>query len=184
LSKERKNKSLELHRIAVAARDIECAQDGFKNIETLKAKPADKLYQPLIFGAVASYCRPFTNNDGFGILPKRWKKFEGLSELMDTHKKLIDYRNIVVAHSSITCNKLTIYPPNAILTVGEHSQELLHPGYGVSTPLLGPDWISKSIEVCEFQHNRMVVYLEREINERFSQPTGDGSPFIFNHLEH
>lgn len=184
MSKQKINQSLEVHRVAVAARDIECAQDGFEKIFELNASPADKLYQPLLFGAVTSYCRPFTNNDGFGSLPKKWKKFGDKEQFSHLHEELFCYRNSVVAHSDITSNKLVICPPSGVLQIDNQSHIITEPMFAVRTPLLGLETIREAIELCAFQQNRMLEFLIDEIGERFSAPINGGNPFEFNHLKY
>ncbi|KAB0458330.1 hypothetical protein [Vibrio kanaloae] len=183
MSKKRLNQSLEVHRIAVAARDISCAQDGFENILELNAQLGDKLYQSLLFGAVTSYCRPFTNNDGFGNMASKWKKFAGNEVLAETHSQMIDYRNKVVAHSDISSNELTIYPVGGTLIAGEQRHILDEPMFGVSTPLLSIENVRSAVTLCKYQESRMNEYLIKEIGTRFSEPLNGGYPFKFNHLE-
>ncbi len=183
MSRKRINQSLEVHRIAVAARDISCAKDGFENIVELNANLGDKLYQSLLFGAVTSYCRPFTNNDGFGNMAGKWKKFGEHEELSKTHSELINFRNKVVAHSDISSNELIIYPVSGTLTVGEHSHVLEEPMFGVSTPLLSLKDVESAIKLCEFQESRMYDYLIDEIGVRFAEPLNGGNPFKFDHRE-
>ena len=175
-NKER-NIKLEFHRVAVAARDIDCAEQGFKLILELNCEPADNRYQTLLFGAVISYARPFTSNDGFGTLPRKWQKFDS-QDLQNLHTKIIDYRNTVAAHSDIKHNKLYIYPRGSILRIGEISQALDEPMYAIATPLLNKDEIPKYIELCQYQHGRMLDATIEFAKERFTQ---EGEPFEFSH---
>lgn len=179
MDKRERNLRLELHRVAVAARDIECARHGFQLLLDLGCEPADNNYQPILFGAVASYARPFSSNDGFGLLPTRWRKFKSQT-LAAAHGELIEYRNTVVAHSDINTNKLYIYPTGVALRVGEHEHTLDEPMYAVATPLLNKSEIPLYIELCESQYSRMQASTINSMEERFMRnPEIPPSPFEF-----
>ena len=177
-NKERHSR-LEFHRIAVAARDIECAAQGFQLILELNCEPADNRYQTLLFGAVISYARPFTSNDGFGSLPKKWQKFYS-HHLQEKHAEIIEYRNTVAAHSDIKHNKLYIYPRGNILQIGEKSHFLDEPAYAITTPLLTKDEIPRYIELCQYQHTRLLDATIEFIKGHYTQESG---PFEFNYKE-
>ncbi|MFJ1260747.1 hypothetical protein [Cupriavidus sp. CuC1] len=181
MDKKEKNARLELHRVAVAARDIDCATQGFELILELGSEPADTRYQPLLFGAVVSYARPFTSNDGFGFLPAKWHKFER-REFSIAHDEIMKYRNTVVAHSDISKNKLHIYPTGVSLRVGEISFTLDEPMYAVATPLLNKSDIPKYIALCKYQHERMMSATIAAVEQRFMRKEGlPPVPFEFRH---
>ncbi|CAA0093728.1 Uncharacterised protein [Zhongshania aliphaticivorans] len=177
-----KNKKLEIHRVAVAARDIQCAKEGFEAIYKFDSEPADNLYQTLLFGAVISYCRPFMSSEGLGRSSKRWNRFESDID-KKYHEILLNYRNNVVAHSDIDNNKLYIYPTGMILTVGEHSIELDEPMFGVTTPLLNKSDMEFFINLCSTQCSRMYNFLIPEIESRFRGKGLTPAPIRFNHEE-
>jgi len=177
----RKRKMSDWSCIAVAARDMGCAKEGFLMISELKCEPGDNRYQPLLFGAVVSYARPFTANDGFGALSAKWSKFP-TGELQEAHQEIIDYRNTVAAHSDISTNKLHIYPTGVSLMIGEKSLTLDEPMYAVSTPLLNKSDIVKYISLCEYQRDRMTDVIVAGMEQRFMRRPGlPPVPFEFRH---
>jgi len=68
------------------------------------------LYYPLYASIVVCYVRPFTKNKPFGAIPKRYSKFDGLSELNELHKELLKYRHEFIAHNDMTLRKAIIVP--------------------------------------------------------------------------
>lgn len=181
MDKKELNARLELHRVAVAARDMDCARAGFSMILELDCEPADNRYQPLLFGAVTSYARPFTNNKGFGALPAKWERFES-EEFNNLHKEIIDYRNTVAAHSDIATNRLQILPTGVQLVVGGRSFTLDEPAYGVGTPLIGKSEIPTYIALCEYQRDRMSNATIAEMERRFMRRPGlPPVPFEFRY---
>lgn len=177
-----RSKKLEIHRVAVAARDIQCAKEGFEAIYKFNSEPADNIYQTLLFGAVISYCRPFTSSEGLGRSSKRWSRFESSVD-KKYHDILLDYRNNVVAHSDIDNNKLYIYPTGMKLTAGEHSIELDEPMFGITTPLLNKSDMEFFIDLCSAQCSRMYGFLIPEIESRFRSKGLEPTPIQFSHEE-
>ncbi len=175
-----KNKKKELHRVAVAHRDIGCAKSGFDAILSSGAEPGDNIYQPLIFGAVVSYCRPFMNSDGLGRSSKKWTRFDDFA-LKDRHRELIEYRNSAVAHSSISQNDLHIWPTGVSISSGDKTIVLDEPGFAVRMPLLNGSSLPNYIELCEFQIARMIEYLIPEMEARFMRKGLLPIPFILTH---
>jgi hypothetical protein len=175
-----RSKKLEIHRVAVAARDIQCAKEGFEAICNLNSEPADNLYQTLLFGAVISYCRPFTSSERLGRSSRKWSRF-GNDANKKYHDILLDYRNSVVAHSDINNNKLYIYPTGMTLTVGEHSIQLDEPMFGVATPLLNKSDMQFFIDLCSIQCSRMHEFLIPEIESRFRGKGLEPAPIQFSH---
>lgn len=181
MDKKEKNERLELHRVAVAARDMGCAKEGFLMILELDCEPGDSRYQPLLFGAVVSYARPFTANDGFGALSGRWAKFSS-GELQVAHQQIIQYRNTVAAHSDISTNKLHIYPTGVTVVAGEVSITLDEPMYSVGTPLLNKSDIARYIVLCDYQRDRMTDATIAGMEKRFMRRPGlPAIPFQFHH---
>lgn len=181
MDKKELNARLELHWVAVAARDMDCAKAGFSMILQLNCEPGDNRYQPLLFGAVTSYARPFTKNKGFGTLPAKWERFES-DEFNSAHKQVMDYRNTVAAHSDISKNRLRILPTGVQLVVGEHSMILDEPAYGVGTPLIGKSEIPIYIALCEYQRDRMSSATIAEMERRFMRRAGlPPVPFDFRY---
>ncbi|WP_322880770.1 hypothetical protein [Pandoraea sputorum] len=176
-----KNKRLELHRVAVAARDMGCAREGFLMIPELNCEPGDNRYQPLLFGAVVSYARPFTSNDGFGSLSAKWARFPS-DALLKAHLEIIEYRNTVAAHSDISTNKLHVYPTGVRLVIGENTHVLDEPMYAVATPLLNKSDIAKYVALCDFQWGRMMDAIIAGMEQRFMRRPGlPPEPFEFQY---
>lgn len=181
MDKKEKNERLELHRLAVAARDMGCAKEGFLMISELKCEPGDNRYQPLLFGAVVSYARPFTANDGFGALSAKWAKLP-TDELQVAHQEIIEYRNTVAAHSDIRTSKLHIYPTGVQLIIGENSLVLEEPMYAVATPLLNKSDITKYMALCDYQQDRMTDMIIAGMEQRFMRRPGlPPVPFEFQY---
>ena len=49
---------------------------GTRPEDTVEVGLNNPLYLPLLQAIVISYARPFTYNDGLGLLPKQWSTFE------------------------------------------------------------------------------------------------------------
>lgn len=182
MNKNEKYTNLELHRVAVAARDITCAVESFSLMIEMKADQASDLYMSLLFGAVVSYCRPFTNNDGLGKSSKKWSQF-GDTNLTELHIELIDYRNNVVAHSDIKNNKLLIFPSGVNVQVGEDLITTDVPFFAIKTPLLNDDRIKSYIDLGKFQIDRMYGFLIPEMEARYMNKDIPPIPFEFRHDE-
>lgn len=178
----RRNKNLELHRVAVAARDIGCAKDGFNAIISLDSNPADHMYQVLLFGAVISYCRPFIGSEGLGKSSTKWTRFDD-RKIKNLHTDLLSYRNSTVAHSDIDNNQLHIYPTGMILRVGNNEHKLDEPMFGVSTPLLKKDNVPLYIKLCDIQCKRMYEFLIPEMESRFRNRGLPTKSIIFKYDE-
>ena len=65
--------------------------------------------------------RPFTVNKPYGSLPKKWSKFDR-PQYQATHKKLLQARHELFAHSDMNVRKALIVPPNIPLVFDEGNE--------------------------------------------------------------
>jgi len=87
------------------------------------------LYGPLVAAIVVSYARPFTDNDGYGVLKKRWWQFDH-PKRKEAHELLLKARHELVAHTDIGVRKVKIVPPGpSRFLKGAQSD---HVGYAVA----------------------------------------------------
>jgi hypothetical protein len=109
------NIKIQLYKLAVARSDIADAnslcelfiENGLTNREQAKANY--KLRDALLSAILVSYSRPFTDNQPYGPLQKKWFKFDNKS-FNQLHRKIIDYRNKKIAHSDFDIRKVYLYP--------------------------------------------------------------------------
>jgi hypothetical protein len=103
-----KCKVKDLHRLAVARIDIAVAQAACQYIIDNIKFLGDPLYHPHYVTLVICYARPFTRNNLYGALSKKWSKFPN-EPAAGMHKQLIDARHTFVAHSdgSVRCLQIT-----------------------------------------------------------------------------
>jgi hypothetical protein len=104
---------LQLVRLSRALFDMRCAYDLTFDLERLHDSIAARAYG-LYTGIAVSYARPFTasRSDGQGPLEAKWAKFLGQSEFAHHHKTLIDHRNTLLAHNSVTGHRNPIVWPD------------------------------------------------------------------------
>jgi hypothetical protein len=136
--KTRTEKKRELNKLILAHSDVYAA---FKTCEHFLAiirphaasNPSKypgmdhPLYFPLIEAIVISYSRPFTPNDSLGELKKEWHKFPD-ARLQDAHRRILQARNELVAHSDMVVRKVVIQPPGDSRVEGYRSVGV---GYGI-----------------------------------------------------
>jgi hypothetical protein len=87
------------------------------------------LYWPLMTAIVVSYSRPFTDNNGYGVLKKRWSQFNH-PKRREAHHLLLKARNELAAHTDIEIRRLRIVPPGRSRFLKGH--ELKHVGFAVA----------------------------------------------------
>jgi hypothetical protein len=68
------------------------------------------LYWLLVSAIVVSYARPFTDNNGYGVLKRSWQQF-GRPKRKEAHELLMTARHELVAHTDINIRKVKIVPP-------------------------------------------------------------------------
>lgn len=107
--KQFKQKVKELHKLAVARFDLIEAQKACQYIIDNISDFGDPLYYPHSVTLVICYARPFTKNNVYGTLGKKWSKFPN-KPATGMHKQLIDARNTFIAHSDGSVRVLQITP--------------------------------------------------------------------------
>jgi hypothetical protein len=69
------------------------------------------LYQPLLTAVIVSYAKPFTTNNGLGVLKKRWTKFDN-PKWARCHERILKARHELFAHSDEAVRRVKICPPS------------------------------------------------------------------------
>jgi hypothetical protein len=105
-----KQKKKELYKLTVARSDIGAAHSTCKLLLNTVKNLLDDLCMPLQAAIVISYARPFTKNDPYGALPEKWQRFSTPSHT-SLHKKMLELRHKVIAHSDAEARIVHIYPP-------------------------------------------------------------------------
>src|SRR6267154_1715337 len=86
-----------LHKFLVARSDIGAALETCKLFKSTVTSFKDDLYYPLFAAIVVCYARPFTNNEPYGALPKKWGAFDNPG-MQDTHNRILRARHELIAH--------------------------------------------------------------------------------------
>lgn len=134
---------------------LEKVAAGMQSNKTVQVGMENPLYLPLLEAMVISYSRPFTNNDGLGVLPKQWSEFKD-KDLKEAHRFILQYRNDLVAHSDHTVRKIQIFSPKVNFGPMRKDQKMEGPGFAIST-----FWIPlRRVEIFHglfaFQGKRMI----------------------------
>jgi len=109
-----KQKARELHKLAVARLDIIEAQNACEYVINEVNNQGDPMYYPHFVTLVICYARPFTNNNVYGALNKKWSKFPN-DAANGMHKQLLDARNTFIAHSDGNVRSMQITPKEYII---------------------------------------------------------------------
>lgn len=114
-----------LYKLLIARSDIKASFDAC-NLLLEKVKGIkDDLYYPLSTAVIICYARPFTANKPYGALPNKWSEFT-IPRYKQIHKKLINARNKLMAHSDMEVRKVKILPPKIPLSL-KNSDEIKSP---------------------------------------------------------
>lgn len=112
----RSHQKRDLYRLLIARSDMNASLRACELIlKTVKSIKDEKLY-PLTTSVVVCYSRPFTKNEPYGSLPKKWSKFDN-PQYQATHDRLLQARHELFAHSDMKVRKAQIVPPNVPLGV-------------------------------------------------------------------
>jgi len=103
---------------------------------------------------IISYSRPFTINDGVGVLQKKWSQFEN-SQFADAHKQILQYRNELVAHTDKNVRTIQIVPPNVCVVPSSKGKEMEGLSFRVRTVWIAARRIRVFHELSVHQANRM-----------------------------
>jgi hypothetical protein len=99
----------QFHKLAIARSDLIHARAACRYFIEHVGDIAHAIYYPLFVTIVICYARPFTDNDTFGRLQKRWGAFAE-QRLQRSHDLMLKTRNEVVAHSDAAIRKIRIVP--------------------------------------------------------------------------
>lgn len=121
----RSRQKRDLYRLLIARSDMNASLSAcdliLKNVKSIK----DENLYPLTASVVVCYSRPFTANKPYGSLPKKWSKFDN-PQYQATHKKLLQARHELFAHSDMNVRKAQVVPPNVSLVI-DGGKELKSP---------------------------------------------------------
>lgn len=131
-SPARSRQKMELYKLLVARSDIDAARASADLFLKTVRDISNELYYPLFTATVICYARPFTNNEPYGALPKKWAKFSNV-KFQDTHDSLMKARNEIVAHSDMSVRKAMIVPSGALIGKLENGKEIKSVGIGAQT---------------------------------------------------
>ena len=138
----RSHQNRDLYRLLIARSDLNASLNAcdliLKNVKSIK----DEILYPLTTSVVVCYSRPFTVNKPFGSLPEKWSKFDK-SQYQATHKKLLQARHELFAHSDMNVRKALIVPPNVPLVFDE--------GDGLKSPEISTQVNYKLFEIDFFK---------------------------------
>jgi hypothetical protein len=103
-----------LIRLVSARTDMTYALDAFHRYTQAEEHPARSHF---FLAMVLAYCRPFTENYGFGPLSCEYRSFPDFpdEEMNLRHHRMIDLRNKMLGHSSIEGTKVWLVAPGAIV---------------------------------------------------------------------
>jgi hypothetical protein len=148
--KTRSAGKLELHKIVVARSDILSAQQACRLILERVTGLKHELLAPLSQAAVVAYGRPFSGNKGTGTLSRHWSDFPD-ARLRAVHRKLMDVRNELVAHSDSSVRNVVMVPPG-VQFIGQTS---VHMAFRVNAFVLGRPIYVDMDDLCTHQIRRM-----------------------------
>ena len=113
------------------------------------------LFLPMLEAIIISYSRPFTNNDGVGVLQKKWSQFEN-PQFADAHEQILQYRNELVAHTDKNVRTIQIVPPNVCVVPTPKGKEMEGLGFRVRTVWIAARRIHLFHELSVHQATRMM----------------------------
>lgn len=159
----------ELHRLIVAQSDVSEAFQAWETyVETLPLENY-ALRRALLSAIVISYCRPFTSNEGFGVLPAKWSHYSDARH-RKWHDQLLKARNEVIAHSDQAIRQVTIVPAGIELRPklsGQLTPVSSEIGFEVQTYTFGIQHISKLGSMIGDVGKRMLSEIERLLQDLY-----------------
>jgi len=146
---------------------LEKVAAGEDSKNTVKVGLNNPLYLPLLEAIVISYARPFTDNDGLGVLPKKWSSFDD-KRLDEAHKFILDYRNELVAHSDHKKREIKIFSPDANFGPMPKGQKMDGPGFAVSNFWIPLHRVETFHWLCAVQGQRLIDEAMKMLDELYS----------------
>jgi len=116
----RSYRKMYLYKLMVARSDMNAAISACKLMLSTVDGFGHDLYYPLYASVIICYARPFTNNKPYGALPNRWQRFDSQKK-KQTHKKILQARHELIAHSDMRVRKSMIVPPGVV--IGKHEEK-------------------------------------------------------------
>jgi hypothetical protein len=145
---------------------LEKVAAGQDSKNTVKVGLDNPLYLPLLEAIIISYPRPFTDNDGLGVLSKQWSTFED-EQLDEAHKFILNYRNELVAHSDHTVRKIQIFSPDANFGPMPKNKKIQGPGFAVSTFWIPLHRVETFHWLCAVQGQRLIDEAMKMLDELY-----------------
>jgi hypothetical protein len=147
----RRADKIELQRLLIAREDVTGAFEACGLLlNTVADDIGHPLYYPLSCAIIVCYARPFTHNQPYGGLGRRWPGYTN-PEFRAVHDEVLETRNKIVAHSDAAVRKIRITVPGGRLAKTE-----LYTGLGAMV-----DTYYLSIE-----HYRVLHHAARDLGRR------------------
>lgn len=162
-----RQRKLDLYRLIVARHDIESAAIAFEQIVEHVQDVTEKLFQPLLFGALVSYAKPFVGNKSLGPLPKRWERFD-VPEHRERHNRIIEARHQIAAHNDPEVVQVLMLSPGVSFAVNGEELELDQLSYALKGvyPVALVE-LEGYVETCRYQEQRMFDHIAELKDEVF-----------------
>ena len=106
----RSEKKKDLYKLLIARSDLVASSRACKLMLESVDDIGHDLYYPLFSSIIICYARPFTNNEPYGALSKKWVKFND-PRLQEVHDKIMSARHELIAHSDLKARKAFIVTP-------------------------------------------------------------------------
>jgi hypothetical protein len=174
-SERRSRKKKLFQKLVLAQSDV---HSGFKACELFMEKiglpeianrketagMSNPLYLPLLDAIIISYSRPFTDNDGLGVLQKKWSQFDN-QQFAEAHKYILRYRNELVAQTDQDVRKIQIVPPNVCVVPTSNGSRTIGLGFRVHSYWVAMRQIPVMGQLAAYQATR----LWDEVNKLFDE---------------
>lgn len=142
-NKQDEGKRKDLCRLIVALSDIGNAKRLSEFIVD-NITMGNQLWEPLQDATIISYARPFTKNEPYGPLPKKWLKFQSDS-MKRLHDELIELRHQTIAHSDAAVRHVYVYPPHTAPSLIPDNKTM----FAIRTIKLPPERFIEIAELCQ-----------------------------------
>ncbi len=139
---ERRHRKQELIKLMAARSDFSGSKHACEMLLQHAPEPGSDLNYPLVVAATVCYSRPFTANEPYGALPKRYAR--SLDDpRREFHSGVIEARHKFFAHSDLNDRSAYICPPGSL--IARKPSELRGSGIGsaLGSILYHPDFFQK-----------------------------------------
>lgn len=147
----------QLYKLAIARCDIFTALElctlcnSMKNDKRRKISKKTAYQDSLIASMITAYSRPFSDNQPYGPLQKKWSTFENPLH-NNLHEKIIEFRNKKIAHTDFDTRQVYFY------TTG-YCDEYLIGGLTITTRLFPSEDIPIVIDMCNILRERFKAHI-------------------------